>query len=127
MNLFFMLTTVILMLIVLFLLSENNRKYSDAVGHAVTTIARTSRAIANELATYDAATSQAIATGLPMTQTRAVFPSASTPPYDPTLYAERRTLGEIMTSAGVNEYPIMMQTEQALIANTPTPQPMITP
>jgi len=68
MSLFFLVTTIILLLVVLMLMTDNNRKYSEALDDVMTVIARTHQAIA---APGETATSRAIATGLPLTQTRA--------------------------------------------------------
>lgn len=72
-RLLFTIVTIIILLYGLFMLfSDNNHKYQAALHAASTAIERNNQAIRNEWATYDAATHQAIATGLPMTLTRIV-------------------------------------------------------
>jgi len=68
MSLFFIITTIILLLIVLMLITDNNRKYSMALESVMTSIIGTNRAA---VAPMETATSKAILTGLPLTQTRA--------------------------------------------------------
>jgi hypothetical protein len=66
-SLLYLLTTIILLLIVLMLITDNNRKYSAALNDVMTVIARTNQAI---IAPGETATSRALATSLPLTQTR---------------------------------------------------------
>jgi hypothetical protein len=69
----FTIVTIIILLYGLYLLfSDNSRKYQDALYAASTAIERNNQAIRNEWATYDAATRQAISTGLPVTLTSIV-------------------------------------------------------
>jgi sulfite exporter TauE/SafE len=77
--LFTILTVIILLYGLYMLFSDNNRKYQAALHAASTAIERNNQAIRDEWATYDAATHQAIATGLPMTLTRIVVTISSTP------------------------------------------------
>ena len=75
--------TIVVIVILLYglfvLFSENNRKYQDALQAAATAIERNNRVIRDELATYDAMTRQAIATGLPLTLTNVVAITSPTP------------------------------------------------
>lgn len=76
----FTIVTIIILLYGLYMLfSGNNRKYQDALHAASTAIERNNQAIQDEWATYDAATRQAISTGLPMTLTRIVATRSPTP------------------------------------------------
>jgi hypothetical protein len=76
----FTIVAILVLLYGLFMLfGENTRKYKQAMQAASTAIELNNRAIRNEWATYDAATHQAIATGLPMTLTRIVVTVPPTP------------------------------------------------
>jgi hypothetical protein len=76
---FTILTIIILLYGLYMLFSDNSRKYQDALHAASTAIENNNQAIRDEWATYDAATHQAISTGLPMTLTRIVVMISPTP------------------------------------------------
>jgi hypothetical protein len=122
------LTLIALLFGILLLMGDNNQKYSAALNRAGTAIVRTNNAVSSWVAGTQVATERALQTGLPMTQTRAVQPTPSpsvTPPYDPTLYAQRQQeTFLLMTVGGPTEYAIFYATETALIATyqgTPAP------
>jgi hypothetical protein len=76
----FAIVTIIILLYGLYMLfNDNSRKYQDALHAASTAIKRNNQAVQDEWATYDAATRQAISTGLPMTLTRIVVTISPTP------------------------------------------------
>jgi hypothetical protein len=79
-SLLFTIIVIVVLLYGLFrLFDENSRKYKQAMQAASTAIEINNRAVRNEWATYEAATHQSIATGLPMTLTRIVVTLSPTP------------------------------------------------
>jgi hypothetical protein len=122
MRLYTLITTIVLLAAVWLILTDNSRKYSSNFETTAQSIMSTNRAL---VAPGLTASSQALATGLPLTQTRAAIPETSTPPYDPTLYAERFELWRrLVTTSEPTDLAVFLLTEQALIATyqgTPTP------
>jgi hypothetical protein len=113
-RLYTIITTIVLLAAVFLILTDNNRKYSTNFESTVQSIMSTNRAL---VAPGFTASAQAIATGLPLTQTRAAIPQTSTPPYEPTLYAQRRLLyGHLMSTSDPTALTIFILTDQALIA-----------
>ena len=72
------LVMIVLLLLLLTLITDNNRKYAEAINAAVTSIVRTNNALTTQIARTEAATQRAMLTGLPMTQTRAAAAPAAT-------------------------------------------------
>ena len=113
-RLYTIITTIVLLAAVFLILTDNNRKYSTNFESTVQSIMSTNRALVAPILT---ASAQAIATGLPLTQTRAAIPQTSTPPYESTLYTERQRLyGQLMSTSDPTALTIFILTEQALIA-----------
>jgi hypothetical protein len=114
MRLYTIITTIVLLAAVFLILTDNNRKYSTNFESTVQSIMSTNRAL---VAPGLTASAQAIATGLPLTQTRAAIPQTSTPPYEPTLYTERQRLyGQLVSTSDPTALTIFILTENALIA-----------
>ncbi len=114
MRLYTLITTIVLLAAVWLILTDNSLKYSSSFESTVQSIMSTNRAL---VAPGLTASSQALATGLSLTQTRAAIPQTSTTPYEPTLYAERfeRWRQLVMTSEPT-DLAVFLLTEQALIA-----------
>jgi hypothetical protein len=117
-------TTIILLLSVLLIITENNRKYSEALMRVVMQIVRTNQALGEVIQT---ATAEAFSNGLRMTRTAEMAGTQTAIPYDPTVYWLRETeTWLLMTAGGPTDYAIFYATGTALVATgrpTATPSP----
>lgn len=111
---YMLIATILLLLGVWWVFSQNSQKFSTSFELTAQSIMSTNRAL---VAPGFTASAQAMATGLPLTQTRAAIPQTSTPPYEPTLYAQRRLLyGHLMSTSDPTALTDFLLTEQSLIA-----------
>ena len=114
----------VLLAAVWLVLTDNSRKFGSSFESTAQSIMSTNRA---QVAPGLTASSRAFATSFPLTQTRAAVPYTSTPPYDPTLFAQRQLLyGHLMSTSDPTAFMEYMLTEQSLIAtysSTQTPAP----
>ena len=114
MRLYTLIATIVLLLAVWWAFTQNSQKFPSTFDATVQSIMSTNRAL---VAPGLTASAQAIATSLPLTQTRAAIPQTSTPPYEPTLYTQRQRLyGQLMSTADPTALTIFILTENALIA-----------